>query len=117
MQRERAVALERVLPVLADAGRGRRAQIELGERGAQVEAGASDDQRPPAGRQQPVDLGVGEAGVGAGAEGLGHREEADQAVLEAVAFGRRRGAGEGLEPGVDLERVGRDDDRVFVVCP
>ena len=39
-----------------------RAQVQLGERGAQVQAGAADDDRPPAGRQQSVDLLVRQRG-------------------------------------------------------
>ena len=38
----------------------RRAQLELGERRAHVEAGAADDDRAPALGEQRVDLGVGE---------------------------------------------------------
>ena len=53
------------------AGSRRRAQVELGERRAQVEAGAADHERPAAGVEQRVDLGVGAPRVGAGAEGLG----------------------------------------------
>ena len=57
-------------PPRADRGGDRRAQVELGERGAQVEAGAADDDRAPALREQRVDLRVGALGVGAGGERL-----------------------------------------------
>jgi hypothetical protein len=46
-------------------------------------------------------------------ERLGHRHEAEQAVLEPGALGRRRRASQRAEPGVDLERVGGDRDGVL----
>ena len=46
---------------LADGGRDGRAQVELGERGAQIEAGAADHDRPPARGEQGVDLARGRA--------------------------------------------------------
>ena len=46
----------------------RRAQLEVGQRGAQVEAGAADHDRAPPGGEEPVDLGVREPRVLAGAE-------------------------------------------------
>ena len=63
MQRGRAALGELGLPALARAGRRGRAQIELGQRGAQVQPGAADDDRAPAGGEQAVDLGVGQLGV------------------------------------------------------
>ena len=48
--------------VVLPAGRiGGRAQVEVGERRAEVEPGAADDDRPAARRDQPVDLRVSEA--------------------------------------------------------
>ena len=62
--------------------RRRLLQRELGERRAQVEAGAADHDRRPAGRQRRVDLRVGQRHVLADVEGLGDRDEPDQPVLE-----------------------------------
>ena len=90
--------------------------FELGERRAQVQAGASDDDRPPAGREQRVDLGVRELGVLADAERRIERQERDQPVLQAHALGCLRDPGEDLQPGVDLQRVGGDRNR-FLAGP
>ena len=80
----------------ADRGVDRRSEVELGQRRPQVQAGAADDDRAPALREQRVDLGVGAFGVRAGREGLGDRHEAEQAVLEPralrVASPRRSGS-------------------------
>ena len=48
-----------------------------------------------------------------GREGLRDRHERQQPVLEPLLLGRGRGAGEKLEPAVDLEGVGRDRHRVL----
>ena len=56
--------------------------------------------------QQPVDLGVGELGVLSGAEAGVERQEGDEAMLERGPLGGRGDAGEGLQAGVDLQRVG-----------
>ena len=101
-------------PALAHPLRRRRAQVELGERRAQVEARAADDDRPPALREQPVDLGVGELRVLADAERRVDRQEGDEAVLERRALGRRGDAGEGLEarrPAARRPRRRRDPRR------
>src|SRR5256885_16888435 len=60
----------------------RRAQVELGERRAQVEPCAPHDDRAPALRQQVVDLRVRERRVGACAERLRDVEKRHQAMLE-----------------------------------
>ena len=67
--------------------RGGRAEVELGQRGAQVEAGAADDDRAPAGERSPRRSRRGRGGVLARAEGLGDRHEAEQAVLEPRLLG------------------------------
>ena len=38
-------------------------------------------------------------------------------MLELGALGGARGAGERLEPGVDLERIGRDRHRLLAAAP
>ena len=96
---------------LAHPGRRRRPEVHVGERGAQVEAGAADDDRPPAGREGRVDLGVRERHELSDRERRVDRDEAEQAVLETDPVAHVGGAGERLETGVDLERVGRDRDR------
>ena len=96
--------------------RAGRAQVELGQRGAQVEAGAADHERPPARGERGVDLGVGEAGVRAGAERLARpgRSRAGGARAAPARCGRR-GAREDRQPVVDLQRVGGDGDRVLAL--
>ena len=89
VQRLRAAALELGVPALAHARRRRRAQRELGQRGAQVEAGAADDDRRRAGGEQLVDLGVRERGVLGDAEARVDRQERDQPVLELALLRRR----------------------------
>ena len=88
VQGGRAVLLELRPAARADLGGDGRAEVELRERRAQVEAGAADDDRAPALGQQRVDLGVGGAGELAGARGRGQRQRADEAVLEPLALGR-----------------------------
>ena len=97
----------------ADRGVDRRSEVELGECRPQVQAGAADDDRPSALRDQRVDLGVGPFGVGAGRERLGDRHEAEQAVLEPLALRVRRGAGQDRQSVIDLQRVRRHRDRVL----
>jgi hypothetical protein len=46
-------------------------------------------------------------------EGLRHRNEAEQAMLEPRLLRGGRSAGQRAEARVDLERVGRDCDRIF----
>ena len=101
------------LDLLADRRRHRRAQVEVGERRAQVEPGAADHDRAPALGQQRVDLGVGALGVAAGAELLAGIDEGEQPVLEPLALLRARGAAEDLQAPVDLDRVAVDRDRVL----
>ena len=67
MQRRRPALGELALDLGADLGRHRRAQVELGQRGAHVEAGAADEDRAPSLGDQLVDLAVGEVGEAAGA--------------------------------------------------
>ena len=86
VQRGRALALERRGVARARIGVGRRAEVELGERGAQVQPGAADHDRPPAGGDQRVDLGVRAAGEVAGGRARGEREDAEQPVLEPGAL-------------------------------
>ena len=88
VQGGRTAALELGHPALAHAlGRGG-PQAQLGQRGAQVEAGAADDDRPPPGRQQAVDLGVRELGVLAGAEAW-HRPAGTRAAGARAGHARR----------------------------
>ena len=63
MQLAHAVIREPPRVALADLRVRRRAQVELGERGAQVEARPADDERTPPGGDQAVDLRVGAACV------------------------------------------------------
>ena len=100
-------------PASADRGVDGRPQVELGQRRPQVQAGAADDDRPPALAEQRVDRRVGVRGVGAGGEGLGDRHEAEQAVLEPCLLGRGRRAGEDRQALVDLQRVRGHGDRVL----
>jgi hypothetical protein len=93
----------------------RRAQIELRQRGAQVEAGAADHDRAPPLRDQAVDLGMRAARVVAGGGARGDGQDADQPVLEPPTVLWRGRAGEDLQPGVELQRVGRDRDGVLAL--
>ena len=88
VQRRRPAPLELGGPVLARALGRRRSQIELGERRAQVQAGAADDDRAPPGGQQPIDLGVRELGVLADAERRVERQEGDEAMFERCPLDR-----------------------------
>lgn len=97
-------------PVLPDPGSRWGCKLEIGESGAQVEAGAADDERPAAGGEQPVDLRVGELGVAPDAEALGDREEGDEPVLEARPLGLGGHPGEDLKTPVDLQGVGGHGD-------
>ena len=67
--------------------------------------------------EQRVDLGVRAAGELAGAEARpSTRQHADAAGARAArAAPRRRGAGEDLQPGVELQRVGGDRDGILAV--
>ncbi len=117
MQRERAGAFELGREPLAHALGRRRAQVELGQGGAQVEARAADDDRAPALAEQLVDLGVRELCVLPDAEARVDRQKRQQPVLEPGAVGRYGRAGQRLEPGVDLQRVGGHGGRVLAAGP
>ena len=71
-----------LLPAVAQLLRRRGPEVELGQRGAQVQARAADDDRRRALAEQAVDLRVGEARVLAGAEARVDGEERDEPVLE-----------------------------------
>ena len=97
--------------------RGRRPQVELAQRGAQVEPRAPDHDRAPSGLEGRVDLRVRERHELADREGLGDGKPADEPVLEACTLGRGRRGGEGLEPRVDLKGVGGDRDGILPGLP
>jgi hypothetical protein len=101
-----AVGCQLSFVVVADLWVDRRAQIQVGERGAQVEAGAADDDRAAALFEQLVDRRVRLARIGAGRVGLGDGQEPDQAVLEPLLLVGGRGAAEDLQAVIDLDRVG-----------
>ena len=86
VQRLGSALFDLPLDLLANLSRDRRAQVEVGQGGAQIEPGSPDHDRPPALGEQAVDLGVRELGEAAGAELLGHRHEAQQPVLEPRAL-------------------------------
>ena len=89
VQRLRAAAVELGLPARADLVGRRRAQREVGERGAQVEAGAADHDRPRARRAAAPSISAcASCGVLAGAEARVDRQDRDEAVLEARLLGR-----------------------------
>ena len=87
VKRRRSALGEIALDRGPDLRRHRRAQLEVGERGAQVEAGPADDDRAAPGRQQAVDLGVRELGEAPGANSSSIGDEADQPVLESRLLG------------------------------
>jgi hypothetical protein len=117
VQRLRPAREQLGLPVLAHAlGRGR-AQLELGERGAQIETGAADDDRCPPLGEQSVYLGVGELRVVGDREARVDRKKRDEPVLQARALDAIGNAGEDLQAGVDLQRVGRHRDRAGAAGP
>ena len=74
----------------------RRAQVELGQRGAQVEARPADDDRPAPFLEQLVDLRVGELRVLADAVRRVDGQERQQPVLQLRLLGRAGGARERL---------------------
>ena len=117
MQRGRALPFELRGEALAQPLGRWRAQAQLGQRRAQVEAGAADDDRPPAPGEQRVDLGVRELGVLAGAEGGVERQEGDEPVLQGGPLGGRGDAGERLQADVHLQRVGGDRHGVLAGGP
>jgi hypothetical protein len=102
----RSATFEFRVPALTHPRRRRRAQREFGQRSPQVQAGAADHDRRRAVGQQLVDLRVRQRGVLGDAEACVDRQEGDEPVFELTLLSRRRGAGQELQPGVDLERVG-----------
>ncbi len=111
VQRVRAAAFELGIPALARAGLRRRTQRERRERSAQIQTGATDHDRRGALGQQLVDLGMSERRVLPDAETRVHRQKRHQAVFQHALLGLRRHPREQFEPGVDLQRVGRNRDR------
>ena len=84
VQRFRALRLRVAFDLFPERVGDRRAEVEVGQCGPQVEAGAADDDRLPAFGEAAVDLFVGPLPVAAGAELLVDRDEAGQPVLEAL---------------------------------
>ena len=77
------------LAALPHPAAGARAQVQVGQGGAQVEARPPHHDRPAPGGQQHVDLRVGALSVLAGAEAAVDRDECDQPMLELLALGGR----------------------------
>ena len=115
VERGRALGGEPRAVARAGARIRRRAQVQVGQRGAHVEPGAADHDRAPSGRDQRVDLGVRQARVRARGGPRGDRKDAEQPVLEPRPVGGRGRAGEDLQPGVELQRVGGHRDGVLAV--
>ena len=103
------------LPALAHALGRRRAQVEVGERRAQVQAGAADDDRRRARRRaSPSISACASCGVLAGAEARVDGHERDEPVLEPRALGRASATPVRVSrPRVDLQRVGGHRDRAL----
>ena len=93
--------------------RTRRAQLEVGQRGLQVEPRPAHRQRAPPGGQSGVDLRVCARGELTGREGLAGLQEGQQPVLEAILLLRRRRSRQQLQAPVDLKRVHRYGQRVL----
>ena len=74
--------------MLARAGRRGWSHVEVGERGAQIEARTADDDRLGAFAEERVDLLMRELRVAAGAKRLVYGEEGDETVLEQRLLGR-----------------------------
>ena len=91
----------------------RRAQVELGERRAHVEARPADDDRAAPLVEQSVDLGVGERGEAPGRKLLVDPRDPDEPVLEPGLLGGPGGPAENLQPTVDLDRIAGDRDRIL----
>ena len=83
VDRRQAALVELGEEPLAHARRRRRAQLEVGEGGLQVEAGAADDDRPPAGVEGGVDLPVSARGE-LRPRSLRDGHEGDEPVLEPL---------------------------------
>ena len=94
---------------------GRRAQLEVGQRGLEVEARAADDDRPrappPAPRRSPRGRSVGELRRPRRSPRPARTRRSR--CSSRARSSRRRRAGERLEAAIDLERVGGDRDRVL----
>ena len=91
------------LPTRAYAGRWRRRQLELGERGSEVQSGPSHDDRRPPGLEDVVDRRVREWRV------LAHRRDVRERPDSHESLRLRRPVREDRQAVVDLHRVGRDD--------
>ena len=89
-------------PSLPDFRSRWRAEAEFCERSTEIQACATDDDRPTAGREEVVDLRRCELGVLADAEDGVDREAGDEPVLEVGSLRGVGGAGQDLEPRIDL---------------
>ena len=96
---------------------GGRAQLEVGERGLEIEAGAAHHDRAPARGQRRIDLGVSAGRELARREGLGRLDERQQPVLEPTLLRGARRAGQDLKAAIDLQGVGRHRQRVLAAGP
>src|SRR6266540_5080481 len=85
------------------AGGHGRAQVQVRQGRAQVEARSPHQNRASLVRQKLVDLCVGEGREPPRAELAGHVDEADEAMLEPLPLLTRRGAAQGLDTTVDLD--------------
>ena len=90
------------------------AQREVGERGAQVEAGAADDDRRRPAASAASTSRVGERHVVADREvGSVTGTKPSSRCSSRSCSAARRGAGQHVEPLVDLQRVAVDRDRIL----
>ena len=113
MHRLGAFARHLILDLAANRIWHSRAQLEVAQRGTQVEARSPDEDRPPAFGKQAIDLAMGELRVLAGAELVGCRHDPQQAVLELLAFAWAGGTAENRQALVDLDRVAGDRDGIL----
>ena len=102
VRRVRAEVVVALLPAIALTGRRRRRQLELGERGAEVEAAAPRDDGRTARREKLVDRLVREPLVLAHRRLVVERPDADEPRRPC------RLVREDRQAAVDLRRVGRD---------
>lgn len=118
VQRGKATGLGRARQQrLADAGGRRRGEREVGERSAEVEPGAADDDRRAARCERGIDLVMREGGVLGHRPGAVDRQEPDEPVLERRLFACRGLGGDQRQAGVHLERVDADRDRILPALP
>src|SRR3954447_10050446 len=103
MQRRGPARVEVGFDLLAQPGRRRRAQVEVGERRAQVEPGTADDDGPPALAERRVDRLVRALREVPGGEGGVRRQKRDEQMLEFRTVRRARDAGKRLEAAIDLQ--------------